>query len=132
MRKFLVLVAVLSGVGARAEQFFECRLTAQSDSVSVFGVPKKVHLEESRVWYLREDGRAQKGFRVKEAGPSVHVSYTRSTGATIIESRYTFNRSRCDNEGTGSAVLSRKAIGAADSAGPSASTSLYKCECGVD
>lgn len=129
--KFALFVLMMVSSNAFAEQYLDCKLTGQSDS-AVYRAPKEVSYMEAATATLTEDGKAVRDVEFKYTRGKITAEYTRKVNYDIITSTYTFDNSRCDGEGEGSAVLQKVRIGVEGFAANQESTAVYTCTCGVD
>jgi len=132
---FIITLSALMFVSATAfaEEYFECKLTGQSDSAA--SAPKKVSLDKSKNWSLNENNKKVRNISVKESRQGYTVKHPEIKNRQVTEYNYDFDNTKCESHQTGKAVLNIKLIGASDSgatAHPISSTHVYDCTCGVD
>lgn len=128
----ILVVLLMASFVAKADEYLDCTLEGQSDSV--VSAPTSVYLDLARGWSLREDGREIHPLRAKVVRQGIVVVHRALEGGARIRYSYVFDDRRCDQEQVGSAVLVKtleSGAGASDGT-PSRATSIYHCTCAVD
>jgi hypothetical protein len=131
----VALVSLTFCGAAHADQYLNCEMIGESGP-HLFA-PQKVRLEEaSGKWFLREDGKNVRDIEVRSTRKGISVGHTALKQGKAIQFDYVFDDSACDEEGTGSATLTKTVIGETgieDAApAPGSSTSVYDCRCAID
>jgi hypothetical protein len=135
MKTLITLICLLSAT-ARAEMYMNCKISALPVPSLTNKIPQTIEIDEAGDWYFTADGNEQKDAYIYpvENTSNIKVEYRRVEAGTDYDYQYTFDASRCDQEGIGKAKLTKTmAPGQSPKKGASKKTTEhYLCECAID